>query len=136
MNLTHGSYTRYANLCGGPASFAGCNVPNLQAALSYEKTYPKGPFIEDTLITLGEFYDDLFKALTEDKQRYKYACFSRYIKIQPVTEQRELARNLALHYYNSVLALGSDNQASNRFIAESKRNLESGKSTGWYFCGD
>lgn len=137
VNLTHGSYTRYADICGGLGSFAGgCGVPNLEAALSYEKTFPRGPFIEDTLITLGNFYDDLFKALKESKQGYKYDCFFRYMKNEPVTEQRELARKSALHYYTNVLALGSGNQASTRAIKEWKGNLESGESPGWHFCTD
>ena len=93
-------------------------------------------FIEDALIILGNFYDDLFKALKGSKQGYKYDCFSRYIKTEPVTEQRELARKSALHYYTNVLALGSGNQASNRAIKEWKSDLESGESPGWHFCGD
>jgi hypothetical protein len=136
VNLTHGSYTLYADICGGAGSFAGCDIPNLEAALSYEKSFPNGPFIEDTLITLGDFYDDLFKALAEAKTGYKYDCFSRYMKPGPLTEQRERARKSALRYYTKVLALGSDHPASNKAVKEWKHSLESGKSVGWHFCTD
>jgi hypothetical protein len=138
VNSAHGSYTHYADICGGAGSFAGvCDMPNLKAALQYEKDFPKGPFIEDTLITIANFYDDLFKALKErDTKDYKYECFSKYMNDRPITEQLEHARKSALGYYTKVLALDSDNQASNKSIREWKSNLESGDSHGWHFCAD
>lgn len=70
---TNGSYTRYADICGGWGSFSDCDMPNIKVAKLYEKEFPQGPFIEDTLIIIGNFYDDLFKALKTD---YKNDCFS------------------------------------------------------------
>ena len=133
----HGAYTHYADICGGLGSFAGrCPMPNLASALRYEKDFPNGPFIEDTLITLGDFYDDLFKVLKESKQSYKYDCFSKYVMDEPVAAQRERARGLALRYFTKVLALGSGNHAARKAIEEWKSNLESGRSGGWHFCID
>ena len=134
-NGTYASYTHYANVCGGYGSFAGCDVPNPAAALQYEKEFPDGPFIEDTLIVLGDFYDDLFKAL-EMKDGPKYACFSKYIRKAPVAQQRERARKLAILYYGKVVAIGSANRVSNKSVREFKSKLESGQSLGWHFCSD
>ena len=135
--LAHGAHTRYAGICGGLGSFTGpCQMPNLEAALSYAKAFPKGPFIEDTLITLGNFYDDLYKALQEPKQGYKYECFAKYMASERVAEQREVARTTAIRYYASVLALGSVNRASNQAIKNWKGGLESKESFGWHFCAD
>ena len=138
VNSTHGPYTHYADICAGLGSFSGgCDMPNLEAALLYEKDSPKGPFIEDTLIIIANFYDDLFKALKESDQKgYKYDCFSRFIGDEPMADQLEHARKSALDYYTKVLALDSDNQASNTSIREWKSNLESGNSFGWHFCAD
>jgi hypothetical protein len=138
VNSAHGSYTHYADICGGAGSFAGeCDMPNLVAALQYEKDFPRGPFIEDTLITIGNFYDDLFKALKmRDTKDYKFECFSKYMNDKPIVEQLEHARKSALKYYTKVLTLESDNHASNRAIREWKIDLESGDSAGWHFCPD
>ena len=138
VNSRHGPYTHYADICAGLGSFSGaCDMPNLEAALLYEKDFPKGPFIEDTLIIIANLYDDLFKVLKEiDQKGYKYDCFSKFIRDEPMAEQLEHVRELALEYYTKVLSLDSDNQASNRSIREWKSNLESGKSFGWHFCTD
>jgi hypothetical protein len=131
----HASFTAFAAVCAGGGAFF-CDMPNPGAALSYEKNFPDGPFIEDTLVILGMFYDDLFKAYREDKQGYKYECFSKYMKPGNVTGQRDFARKSALRYYQKVLTRRSENRAAIKSIAEWKRDLLSGKSLGWHFCAD
>jgi hypothetical protein len=134
----YGAYTLYADVCDGAGSFSGtCQMPNISAALTYEIDFPNGPFIEDVLVTIGNFYDDLYKALKErDLEGYKYGCFSEFMNDKPIPLQLENARKLAINYYTKVLALQSNNKAANRSIEEWKANLESGDSDGWHFCGD
>lgn len=135
--LLHGAYTHYANVYQGRRSFTGSwGMPNLAGALFYAKAFPKGPFIEDTLIILGNFYDDLYKALKELAQGYKHDCFSKYMARERLDEQREFARKTAIRYYTSVLDLGTGNTASNQAIKNWKINLESKMSFGWHFCAD
>lgn len=137
VDLKYGAYTRYANICDGAGSFSGCDMPNIKAAFEYETDFPTGPFIEDVLVTIGNFYDDLFKALkSKETKDYKYDCFSKYMSDKPLTAQIENARKLAIKYYTKVLALRSDNIAANKSIEKWKGNLESGESEGWHFCGD
>lgn len=138
INKRFEAYTGYVDIYGGQGSFsAGFGVPDITAALRYEKRFPTGPFIEDTLIIIGNFYDDLYKALkARDEKDYKYDCFSPYFDDTPPSAQMERARLAGINYYSKVLALQSKNDAANTAIRESRRNLESGNSRVWNFCSD
>jgi hypothetical protein len=134
-SATYTSWTHYADVCNGAGSFGDCVMPNPTAALLYEKEFPQGPFIEDTLSILGMFYDDLFKVV-EMSDGYKYDCFSKYIRHEPIPLQRERARKTAIFYYNKVLTLDSQDQAWMKSIRQFRSGLESGQSVGWHFCDD
>lgn len=144
LKSQYSAYTDYFNVFGGAGSFHGAfGMPDLEAALSYEKKHPKGPFIEHTLIIIGKFYDDLYKALkideTEtpsDSNESKGPCYLEYINKSPGIEKAETAKQMAIKYYAIVLALGTENRASNAAIAMWKKNLERGFSAGWHFCAD
>lgn len=138
INKRFEAYTAYTDIYGGQGSFSGgFGVPNITAALQYEKKFPTGPFIEDTLIIIGNFYDDLYKALkARDEKDYKYDCFSRHFDETPVSAQIERSRLAGINYYSKVLALLSKSEAANRSVLEWRRDLESGNSRGWHFCSD
>ena len=138
INKRFEAYTAYADIYGGQGSFSGgFGVPNITAALQYEKKFPTGPFIEDTLIIIGSFYDDLYKALkARDEKDYIYDCFSRHFDETPVSAQIERSRLAGINYYSKVLALHSKSEAANRSVLEWRRDLESGNSRGWHFCSD
>ncbi|NKE72996.1 hypothetical protein [Candidatus Manganitrophus noduliformans] len=137
----YSSYTDYADIFSGAGSFSGAfGMPNIEAALKYEEKFPKGPFIEDTLIIIGNFYDDLYKTLkieeTETSSESKGPCHSEYINKSPGIEKAEAAKQMAIKYYAKILALGTENKASNAAIAMWKKSLERGSSAGWHFCSD
>jgi len=133
----HGEYTNYADICNGAGSFGGCYMPNIEAALVYEEKYPNGPFIADVLIIIGNFYDDLYKAIKDkDSADYKNDCFSKYVTEKPIPDQMEHARKSAIEYYTKFLALHSDNNASNKTIREWVLELKAHNSSGWHFCSD
>lgn len=138
INKRHEAYTAYSDIYGGQGSFSGgFGVPDITAALQYERKFPKGPFIEDTLIIIGNFYDDLYKALkSRNEKDYIYDCFSRYFDETPVSTQIERARQAGIKYYSKVLALDSMGEAATSSIREWRHNLESGDSHGWHFCSD
>lgn len=138
INKRYEAYTAYSDIYGGQGSFSGgFGVPNITAALQYEKKFPTGPFIEDTLVIIGNFYDDLYKALkARDEKDYTYECFSPFFDETPVSDQIERTRLAAINYYSKVLALHSNNDAANSSIREWKKNLESYNSHGWHFCSD
>lgn len=132
------AYTAYSDIYGGQRSFSGgFGMPNLAAALRYEKKFPTGPFIEDTLIIIGNFYDDLYKALKDrDEKDYKYDCFSSFFDETPIMDQIERARKAAINYYSKILSVHSKNEAARNSVREWRNNLESGNSLGWHFCSD
>ncbi|MCR4346918.1 MAG: hypothetical protein NUV55_06925 [Sulfuricaulis sp.] len=132
------AYTTYSDIYGGQGSFSGgFGMPNITAALHYEKKFPTGPFIEDTLIIIGNFYDDLYKALKDRGEKdYKYDCFSAFFDETPIMDQIERARKAAINYYSKFLSLHSKSEAAKRSVREWRHNLESGDSLGWHFCSD
>lgn len=137
----YSSHTDYADIFSGAGSFSGAfGMPNIEAALKYEENFPKGPFIEDTLIIIGKFYDDLYKTLqveeTDPSPESKGPCSSEYINESPGVEKAETAKQMAIKCYAKILALDTENKASNAAIAMWKKNLERGSSAGWHFCSD
>ncbi|MDH4286429.1 MAG: hypothetical protein OEV26_03300 [Gallionella sp.] len=137
VNSTYDAYTSYTDFCSNCNSFG--YMPNIEGALTYAKKYPEGPFIEDTLITIGNFYDDLYKVLkftNKERVDYKFDCFSKYINKKSLSVQIENARQSAIKYYTNVLALHSDNSSSNETIKEWLTNLKSHNSEGWHYCSD
>lgn len=138
VNALNASYTSYADICDGADIYSEvCNMPNLLPALKYEKDFPQGPFIKDTMLILAYFYDDLFKALKiKDEKDYKYECFSQYMNDKPLTAQLDHTRKLSIKYYRKALSVTSNNHALKKSIREAKKAIESGNNVGWHFCGD
>lgn len=135
----YAAYTSYVNICGGVGNFSGsCDMPDIKAALDYEKKFPQGPFIEDTLTMIGNFYSDLRQALKiSDTKDFKYQCFSKYINERLIQSQIADASKSAAKYYKKVLALHSDKTAANDSIKGWLDEIDSNaEDTGWHFCAD
>ena len=137
-NARYAAYTSYSDICRGAGSFSGrCNMPDIKAALEYEKKFPQGPFIEDTLTMIGNFYSDLRQALKiDDAKDFKFQCFSKYINEKSIQLQIADASRSAAKYYRKVLALHSDNTAANDAIKGWLDEIDSAEDTGWHFCTD
>ena len=129
----YGSYTRYADVCKGAGSFSGaCYVPNIEAALKYEKEFPDGPFLWDTLVTIGNLYSDLSEAL---KAGEKHECYSKYMSNEPAMTQMERARTLAIKYYKKALDLHTDDKSANESLQEWLTELTTkDNNIGWHYC--
>jgi hypothetical protein len=134
-NSKYASHTRYADVCKGRGSFSGaCYVPNMGASLKYEKEFPDGPFLWDTLVTIGNLYSDLSEAL---KAGEKHECFSKYMSNEQASIQMESARTLAIKYYEKALALHTDDKSANESIQEWLTELiTKGDNIGWHYCAD
>ncbi len=129
-------YEAYTSRPGVPDPASG-EAPIIKTALEYEKRFPTGPFIEDTLIIIGDFYSDLYLALkSSDQKDYKYECYSPFFDKTPIPDQIERARQTAIKYYARVLALHPKSEALEHPIEEEKHDLELGNDPGWHFCAD
>lgn len=117
-----------------PKGEADGGVPDVAAARAYLREYPEGPFAADVHIVLGDFHDDLYKAIRAGDALidYKRACFGRFITPAPVEAQLEAAHRTGLVHYRRGLALRPRDQR----VQKAMRALNDGTTNGWHFCGD
>jgi hypothetical protein len=107
-------------------------MPDIKAAYQYEREFPDGPFIEDTLSIIGDFNKDLYMVLRDDLNDYKYDCFKPHIDKSPRLGQTSRARRKAISYYEKVLSINPSNARAKRFLEE----VNNGTIDGWSFCAD
>jgi hypothetical protein len=110
-------------------------MPNLKMAVRYVQEFPEGPFIEETLTLLGNFYSDLFQLIKElEKHRggYKYDCFAQYLDKSSLDNQLRRAQQLSVDYYLKALAISPGNKNFKDWLVD----IKEGNPTGWHFCAD
>jgi hypothetical protein len=117
-----------------PDGEAAVDVPDLAAARAYLREFPEGPFAADVHILLGDFFDDLYKAIRagEALADYKRACFGRFVTAAPVEAQLEAAHRLGVAHYRRGLALRPRDDRARQAM----RALADGTTNGWHFCAD
>ena len=125
----------------GTGTVHGLDVmPDLEAALRYEREYPEGPFIAETYAILAGFYTDLYMVLRDEDPstrrnepvEYKMLCYRRYLTREPLAAQRKRAQERAVACYRKYLKLRPDDEEQR---ARMKETLE-GTIDGWSFCAD
>jgi len=125
-------YTLFSTIIGiEPAHHFGV-MPNIKAAYRYEKEFPDGPFVEETLSIIADFNKDLYMVLRDDRHDYKYNCFKPYIDASPRSMQMERARRKAMSYYEKVLAINPTNVRAKEFLVA----VGNGTVARWSFCAD
>jgi hypothetical protein len=117
-----------------PHGEAYVEVPNVAAARTYLREFPEGPFAADVHLVLGDFYDDLYKAIRAGDALvdYKRACFGRFVSSAPAEAQLEAAQRAGLSHYRRGLALRPFDARARQAL----RALETGTTNGWHFCAD
>ncbi len=107
-------------------------MPNIRAAYKYEREFPDGPFIEETLLIIAEFNKDLYMVLRDDHDDYKYDCFKPYINGSPRLTQMRRAQQKAMSYYEKVITINPTNAHARESLEEiNNRTIKS-----WSFCAD
>jgi hypothetical protein len=136
-------FTLFSTILGEGTSHGLGEMPDVRAALEYLKEFPEGPFVDQTLIILGFFYDDLFKVCRglqrNDLPEYKLNCFSKYVRKTDVDGQAREAQRLAIRYYSQALDLNRESRSDwfeTQMIKRYKRDVETDKAEGWHFCAD
>ena len=98
--------------------------------------FPQGPFIVEVHLILAGFYDDLYKVLTlEEAGRriaYKYDCYKAYLTVEPLPEQRRIARESAIRHYERLVELLPLYADFKRYLVD----LREDRTHGWFNCGD
>jgi hypothetical protein len=107
-------------------------MPDVGAARRYAKEFPRGPFIEETLLVLADFNKDLYMVLRDDLRDFKYDCFKPYTDRSPRPAQARRAQSRAVSYYEKALRLNPANARAKEFLEEVKK----GTIQGWSFCAD
>lgn len=107
-------------------------MPNIEAAYRYEREFPHGPFIEETLLILADFHKDLYMVLRDDLRDYKYNCFKPYIGKSSRLAQMNRAKQRAISYYEKALSINS----ANDYPKEKLNDTKSRTINGWSFCAD
>ena len=117
-----------------PQGEAYVDVPDVAAARAYLREFPEGPFAADVHILLGDFHDDLYKAIRAGDALvdHKRACFGRFISPAPVEAQLEAAHRTGLAHYRRGLALRPRDERARQAM----RALADGTTNGWHFCAD
>jgi hypothetical protein len=117
-----------------PKGEAYVDVPDVIAARGYIREFPEGPFAAEVHFVLGDFYDDLYKAIRAGEAliNYKRACFGRFVTSAPIEDQLEAAQRTGLAHYRRGLALRPhDTRALHAMHA-----LETATTNSWHFCAD
>ncbi|MEJ7578116.1 MAG: hypothetical protein WKF74_14065 [Pyrinomonadaceae bacterium] len=125
------SYTLFSTMDIESASGLG-EMPNIRAAYKYEKEFPDGPFIEETLSIIAEFNKDLYMVLRDDLDDYKYDCFRPYINGSPRLTQMSQPQRKAMSYYAKVLTINPTNARAR----ESLEEVNNDTIKSWSFCAD
>ena len=117
-----------------PKGEASVDVPDVAAARAYLGEFPEGPFAADVHILLGDFHDDLYKAIRAGDALvdYKRRCFGRFITTAPVEAQLEAAHRNGLTHYRQGLARRPRDQRARQAL----QALTDGTTNGWHFCAD
>ncbi len=129
------SYTLYSTIFG-KAGETSNGVPSPDAADVYLREFPQGPFVVDAHLVLAHFYDDLYKLIrleqTGPRIEYKFDCYERYLTGQPLSEQRQTARESAIRYYELLVELLPRNADQARYLED----LRQERAHGWFYCSD
>jgi hypothetical protein len=126
------SYTLFSSIMGVISLNGMGEMPDIKSAYRYEREFPYGPFIEETLSIIGNFNKDLYMVLRDKLNDYKYDCFKPYINRSPRITQSSRARQNAIIYYEKVLSINPSNARARRFLEEvTNRTVKS-----WSFCAD
>jgi hypothetical protein len=117
-----------------PKGEAYVDVPNVAAAVAYLREFPEGPFAADVHFVLGDFHDDLYKAVRAGDALidYKRACFGRFVSSAPAEAQFDAAQRVGVSHYRRGLALRPRDTRARKAM----RALETGTTNGWHFCAD
>ena len=129
------SHTLYSTIFGREGR-CSTDMPSPDAAEAYVNEFPQGPFIVEVHLILAGFYDDLYKVLTleEDGRRiaYKYDCYKAYLTVEPLPEQRRIARESAIRHYERLVELLPLYADFQRYLVD----LREDRTHGWFNCGD
>ena len=129
------SHTLYSTIFGREGR-RSTDMPSPDAAEAYVNEFPQGPFIVEVHLILAGFYDDLYKVLTleEDGRRiaYKYDCYKAYLTVEPLPEQRRIARESAIRHYERLVELLPLYADFKRYLVD----LREDRTHGWFNCGD
>lgn len=132
--------TLYSTILGEVPAHGLGMMPDIKAAFQYEREFPGGPFIAETLEIIAGFFTDLYMICRDEDPAtrrnepvdYKLECYKSYISRKPLAEQREQARKIAVSYYRKYLKLRPNDAGQ----AVRLQQVIDGTIEGWSFCAD
>ena len=139
-NSPYREYTLFTTILGEGSSHGLGEMPDIEQAKKYVQEFPHGPYAAKTHFIIGSFYDDLAKVIVrfikneQDKDDYKYDCFSSYLTKEPYQTQLTKAKALANEYLDKAIALARESERKNMNL--DFLYVKSGETYAWHWCAD